>query len=39
MGVMLNATAIVGYSIPTFWLGQILVIVFAVRLGWFPTRG
>ena len=28
-----------GYSIPTFWLAQILMLFFALRMGWFPTSG
>ncbi len=31
--------ALVGYSVPDFWLGQILIIVFAVILGWLPSQG
>ncbi len=27
------------YSMPPFWLGLILIIVFAVNLGWFPPVG
>lgn len=27
------------YSMPTFWLGIILIIVFATGLNWFPTSG
>lgn len=27
------------YSMPTFWLGILLIIVFATGLGWFPTSG
>lgn len=27
------------YSMPTFWLGLILVSIFALRLGWFPAAG
>lgn len=27
------------YSVPDFWLGMILLSVFAVSLGWFPTGG
>ena len=26
-------------SIPDFWLGLMLLIIFALRLGWFPTNG
>jgi ABC-type dipeptide/oligopeptide/nickel transport system permease component len=29
----------VGYSIPGFWLGILLVTVFSVYLGWFPSIG
>ncbi|MEE8301326.1 MAG: ABC transporter permease, partial [Candidatus Tectomicrobia bacterium] len=31
--------AIAGYSMPSFWKGIILIWVFAVLLGWFPTMG
>ncbi len=31
--------ALVGWSMPSFWLGIILLLVFAVRLGWFPIIG
>lgn len=31
--------AFTGVSIPSFWLALILVLVFAVGLGWFPSSG
>jgi peptide/nickel transport system permease protein len=31
--------ALVGYSLPSFWLGEILILVFAVWLQWFPLVG
>lgn len=31
--------AIVGISIPSFWLGLVLIYVFSVQLGWFPVSG
>ncbi len=34
-----SVLALVGYSVPVFWLGQVLLVVFAVELGWFPVQG
>ncbi len=31
--------AIVGISIPSFWLGLMLMYVFSIRLGWLPVSG
>ena len=31
--------AVSGFSIPTFWLGFILVYVFAISVGWLPVQG
>jgi peptide/nickel transport system permease protein len=31
--------ALVGVSLPNFWLGLMLIILFSVHLGWFPTGG
>src|SRR5262245_2533423 len=31
--------ALLGQSLPLFWLGIVLMWVFAVHLGWFPTSG
>lgn len=31
--------SLVGYSMPIFWWGLILVIFFSVHLGWFPVSG
>jgi peptide/nickel transport system permease protein len=30
---------LVGYSLPVFWLGQLLLMGLAVKLDWFPTQG
>jgi peptide/nickel transport system permease protein/oligopeptide transport system permease protein len=32
-------TAIIAVSVPGFWLGLILMMFFALRLGWFPISG
>jgi ABC-type dipeptide/oligopeptide/nickel transport system permease component len=31
--------SLVGISMPNFWLGPLLAILFAVRLGWLPVAG
>lgn len=31
--------AMVGQAIPPYWLGIMLILVFSVALGWFPTSG
>ena len=31
--------AVSGISVPNFWLGLMLIQIFAVKLGWFPTVG
>ncbi len=33
------AASILGFSLPTFWVGLILILVFAVQLGWLPSTG
>ncbi|CAN5226484.1 ABC transporter permease [soil metagenome] len=35
----INIGTLVGGATPAFWLGQVLVIVFAGALGWFPVQG
>jgi len=31
--------ALLGVSVPTFWLGLMLMLIFSVNLGWFPISG
>lgn len=31
--------ALLGQSIPNFWLGIMLILVFSVNFGWFPSQG
>ncbi|NJO33855.1 MAG: ABC transporter permease [Rhodospirillales bacterium] len=33
------ATSILGFSLPTFWVGLMFIMVFAVMLGWLPSTG
>ena len=34
-----NDVSMVLYAMPEFWLGMLLLVLFAVRTGWFPTGG
>jgi peptide/nickel transport system permease protein len=33
------AGSIFGFSLPTFWVGLMLIMIFAVELGWLPSTG
>ncbi|QLP96428.1 MAG: ABC transporter permease [Rhodoblastus sp.] len=33
------ATILVGSTLPNFWLGLLMILIFAVQLGWFPVSG
>ncbi len=35
----LSVVALVFYSTPGFWIGLMLIVIFSVNLGWFPTDG
>ncbi len=35
----LMGLATLGISLPSFWLGLIIIMIFAVKLGWFPIAG
>jgi ABC-type dipeptide/oligopeptide/nickel transport system permease component len=37
--VVASLAGLVGYSVPVFWLAQLLLIVFALQLRWFPAQG
>ncbi len=36
-GIM--AVSILGFSLPTFWVGLMLILAFSVNLGWLPATG
>ncbi len=36
---LLTTTSLFGISIPNFWLGTMLMLIFAVKLKWLPTGG
>jgi peptide/nickel transport system permease protein len=38
-GRLITAGSILGFSLPTFWVGLMLIMVFAVELQWLPASG
>jgi len=36
---VIMAGSILGFSMPTFWVGIIFIMIFAVQLGWLPSTG
>ena len=36
---VVTGTAVMGVSVPNYWLGLVMVIVFAVELAWLPASG
>jgi peptide/nickel transport system permease protein len=36
---VISGLTLVFYSVPSFWVGLMLIIVFSVQLGWLPTGG
>jgi peptide/nickel transport system permease protein len=38
-GKTIMAGSILGFSLPTFWVGLMLIMVFSVTLGWLPSAG
>ena len=39
VGRAIMALSIVGFSLPTFWVGLVLIMIFSVHLGWLPSNG
>lgn len=36
---MIMGGSIIGFSLPTFWVGLLLIMIFSVSLGWLPSTG
>jgi peptide/nickel transport system permease protein len=39
IGKTIMTVSILGFSLPTFWVGLMLIVLFAVKLGWLPAGG
>ena len=39
VGKTIMTGSILGFSLPTFWVGIMMIMVFAVMLGWLPSTG
>jgi ABC-type antimicrobial peptide transport system permease subunit len=39
LGKMISNVAVVGYSVPMFWLALLLIMLYSLTLGWLPTSG
>jgi len=39
IGKSIMAGSILGFSLPSFWVGLMLIMIFAVQLGWLPSTG
>ena len=35
----ISSVGIVGMSVPQYWVGMVLIVLFAVQLGWLPATG
>ena len=36
---LISMLAVLAYATPVFWAGLMLIVIFSIRLGWFPTSG
>lgn len=39
VGSLVDGLSLVGFALPGFWVGAILILIFAVTLKWFPATG
>ena len=39
LGTAITGLAVMGISVPDFWLGTMLALIFGVKLGWLPVAG
>ena len=39
LGRSIMAGSILGFSLPTFWVGLVLIMLFSVHFGWLPSNG